>query len=285
MPTLRWVSAGLLGVVGLGVVVALGVRLTFERRMVREIDALLADARPAGRTITARDLEHLPEAVRRWLHYSNVVGREPPTSVRLRQEGQFQMEDKGWVPFAAEQFFTMNPPGFLWKATFQMAPMMSVTGRDQYRGGEASMEMRVLSLVPVANKTGGGLNQGDLLRFLGEVQWFPAAALADYIAWENVDADSARATMTYGGIAASMTFRFGADGRLLESTAIRYNDSRGRTESWVNSNAADQEFGGSRVPASGEARWEYDTGPYPYIRWRITAIEHNRPERFERFER
>ena len=272
----------LLGIVGLGVAVAVGARLIFERRMAREIDALLADARPAGRTITTHDIEHLPEAVRRWLHYSNVVGTEPPTTVRLRQEGQFQMDGKGWVPFTAVQFFTINPPGFLWKATFQMAPMVSVTGRDQYRSGEASMEMRVLSLVPVANKTGGGLNQGDLLRFLGEVQWFPAAALADYIAWEQVDADSARATMTYGGITASMTFGFGADGRLLESTAIRYNDSRGRNELWVNRNDSDQEFGGRPVPSSGEARWEYDTGPYPYIRWRITTIEHNRPTQFER---
>lgn len=267
----------LVAAVAVVAVIALSAKLTFERRMAREIDDLLADARPAGRTITEPDLERLPEPVRRWLRYSNAVGTAPPSTVRLRQEGQFQMEGRGWVPFGAEQYFTVSPPGFLWKASFDMAPMVSVTGRDRYRAGEASMEMRVLSLVPVANKSGGGLNQGDLLRFLGEVQWFPAAALADYVVWEGVDADSARATMTYGGIAASMTFRFGADGRLLELTAIRYNDSRGRNESWVNRNDADQEFGGSRVPSAGEARWEYDTGPYPYIRWRITAIEHNRP--------
>jgi hypothetical protein len=273
----------LLAAAALGLVVVLGVRLAFEHRMAREIDTLLADARPTGRPIvTERDFERLPDPVRRWLRYSNVVGTEVPTTVCLRQEGEFQMEGRGWVPFAAEQFFTINPPGFVWKATFQIAPMVSVVGRDLYRSGQASVEMRVVSLVPVANKTGGGLNQGDLLRFLGEVQWFPAVALADYIAWEAVDAASARATMTHGGIAASMTFRFGADGRLVEAAAIRYNDSRGRNEPWVNRNDSDQQFGGSRVSGSGEARWEYDTGPYPYIRWRITTIEHNRSTRFER---
>ena len=80
----------------------------------------------------------------------------------------------------AEQYFTNQPPGFLWKASFRMAPLVSVVGRDQYRHGRASIHMRVLSLVPVANKTGGGLNQGDLLRYLGELQWFPA----DYLTWE-----------------------------------------------------------------------------------------------------
>jgi hypothetical protein len=33
------------------------------------------------------------------------------------------------------------------------------------------------------------------------------------------------------------------------------------------------------VPGAGEARWDYGSGPYPYIRWRITAIDHNRPTR------
>jgi hypothetical protein len=200
-------------------------------------------------------------------------------AVRLRQDGQFQMPDRGWMPFEADQYFTINPPGFLWKAAFRMAPLVPVTGRDQYRGGVASMEMRVLSLVPVANKTGGGLNQGDLLRFLGELQWFPGAALEEYVVWEAIDVHDARATMTYGGINGSMTFRFDADGRVRESTAVRYNDSRGRNEPWVNRNDSDQDFGGLRVPASGEARWEYESGPYPYIRWRITTIEHDHPSR------
>lgn len=275
----------LLGLVAVAAAAALGAKFSFERRMAREMDAMLADARPSTVTIvTERDLEALPEPVRRWLRYSNVVGTRLPATVRLRQDGQFQMDGRGWMPFSAEQYFTINPPGFLWKATFRMAPFVSVTGRDRYRAGEAGIEMRVLSLIAVARKSGGGLNQGALLRFLGEVQWFPAAALADYIAWEPVDADAARATMTWGGISASMAFRFDAVGRLVELAALRYNDSRGRNESWVNRNDSDQEFGGIPVPVAGEARWDYQSGPYPYIRWRITTIEHDRPVRFERGE-
>jgi hypothetical protein len=268
--------------VALAAAVAVAAAIAFERRIAREIDTLLADAQSAGaRIVSDRDLERLPEPVQRWLHYARVVGTAVPSTVRLRQDGQFQMEGRGWTPFAAEQYFTIHPPGFVWKATFQMAPMVRVVGRDRYRAGEGSIDMRLLSLVPVAAKTGGGLNQGALLRFLGELQWCPAATLADYVMWDTVDADSARATMTYGGVSASMTFRFGPEGRVVECTARRYNDSRARNELWVNRNDADHEVGGIRVPVSGEARWEYDTGPYPYIRWRITTIEPNRAARFE----
>jgi hypothetical protein len=271
----------LVGLVGLGAAVTAVGRIVYQRQMASEIDALLSDARPtAPSDVGERDLQIVPEPVRRWLRYSQVVERERPTTVRLRQKGQFQMDRTGWLPYEAEQYFTTDPPAFLWKASFRMLPLVSVVGRDQYRNGEASIQMRILSLLPVADKTGGGLNQGDLLRYLGELQWFPAAALADYLTWEGLGADSARATIRYGGITASMTFFFGDDGRLLEARAIRYNDARGRNERWVNRNDSDLEFGGIRVPAVGEARWEYDSGPYPYIRWHLTDLEQNRPARY-----
>jgi len=277
------VGRTLVGLVGLGGAAAVVGRVVLERRMAGEIDGLLADGQPAGSaTVSEADLGRLPEPVRRWLRYSQVVGTPPPTTVRLRQKGDFQLEGRGWTPYQAEQYFTTTPPGFLWKASFRIAPLISIVGRDQYRHGEASIKMRVLSLVPVANKTGGGLNQGDLLRYLGELQWFPAGALADYLGWEQLEADSARATMDYGGVTASMTFRFGAEGRLLEERAVRYNDARGGNESWVSRNDADGEFGGIRVPVAGEARWEYDSGPAPYIRWRVTDVEQDRRSATER---
>ena len=264
-----------------GALIAAGLAAAaFDRRITHEIDTLLADARPgpAG-TIAAADLERLPPPVQRWLRYSRVIGTKRPATVRLRQRGDFDL-GRGWMPFDADQYFTLDPPGFLWRASFRMAPMLSVTGRDRYRAGIASMDMRLLSLVPVATNTGGGLNQGDLLRFLGEMQWFPAAALSDDITWEAVDASSARATMAYGGISASMTFIFADDGRMVEERASRYNDARERNEAWVNRNDGDREFGGLVVPAAGEARWEYASGPFPYIRWMITALEQDRPARF-----
>jgi hypothetical protein len=277
MRAMTAVAGTLIGAAGLAAVA----RVILQRRMTTEIDDLLADVRPAPVAGVRDDhLDRLPEPVRGWLRYSRVLGTPLPATVRLRQEGDFRMTGAGWVPFRADQYFTTNPPGFLWKASFRMAPLVTVVGRDRYRAGQASMQMRLLSLIPVANKTGGGLNQGDLLRYLGEIQWFPAGALADFINWEPMDGNSARATMTYAGITASMTFHFGADGRLLESRASRYNDVRDRNEWWVNRNDADREFDGIRIPTVGEARWEYDSGPYPYIRWRIIHVEQDRPSRY-----
>jgi hypothetical protein len=158
-----------------------------------------------------------------------------------------------------------------------MAPLVSVLGRDRYMDGQGSIQMRLLAVVPVADKRGGGLNQAALLRYLNELMWFPAAALSPYIAWESIDTTSARATMSYRGTTGSAMFRFDDAGRLTDMVAQRYNDARGRLETWSTPIAAYGEFGGMRVPVSGDGVWKYDTGDFTYIRVRVTDIEYNRP--------
>ena len=46
---------------------------------------------------------------------------------------------------------------------------------------------------------GKEIDQGALLRYLGEIVWVPSAALSDYITWEEMDSTTARATMSYEG--------------------------------------------------------------------------------------
>jgi hypothetical protein len=155
-----------------------------------------------------------------------------------------------------------------------------VAGRDRYAGGEGSITMRLLSLIPVAGKRGGDLNQGALLRYLNETMWFPAAAISPYITWAERDANSAVATMSYGGVTASATFSFDDEGRLTTMTADRYNDAKGQFLPWSTPISAYGEFDGVRVPVAGEGVWEYDSGDFSYIRLRITEVEYNRPERY-----
>lgn len=274
---------GVVGVLALvaGAAGAVG-RAAFERRITGEVAALFAASRAEpGAMVTEQDLTSLPEPVQRWLRWARVVGKERPRAVHLTMEGQFRLgEDRGWMPFTAVEYYTTNPPGFVWPVTMQMAPLLPIVGRDRFAAGVGSIEMRVLGLVPVADASGGGLNQGALLRYLNETVWFPAAVLDPAISWEEVAADAARATMHYGGVTVSAVFFFDAQGRPVNMVAARYNDSRDRIESWSTPFSAYGEFGGVRVPTAGEGVWRYDTGDFTYIRLRVTAIETGRPEAF-----
>ena len=175
-------------------------RLIFDRRVAGQVRHLFAASKGRSRLVTEADLVGLPGPVQRWLRWANVLGTPYPVTVRLTQEGEFRVGlDRGWMPFTAEEYYTTDPPGYVWKVTFKLAPLVTVTGRDRYTDGQASILMRLLSLIPVANDHSPGLNQGAMLRFLNETMWFPAGVLNPYISWEPRDQTSAVATMPTAG--------------------------------------------------------------------------------------
>jgi hypothetical protein len=262
------------------IIVAVGMgRIVFERRVDEEIGALLAASGvPAPRIVTDDDLAGLPDPVQRWLRWAQVVGKPIPATVHLTQEGRFrQAEGQPWMPFTAEEHFTTDPPGFVWKATMRMAPGLSIVGRDAYVAGRGSIDMRLLGLVPVAQASGPALDQGALLRYLNETMWFPAAALISSITWEPIDAQSARATMRYGGVTGEATFFFDDTGRPINMIAERQDLARGRLEAWSTPLHHYGEFQGVRVPVAGQGVWRYASGDFPYIELRITGLAFDGP--------
>ena len=118
-----------------------------------------------------------------------------------------------------------------------------------------------------------------MLRFLGEIVWFPSAALSDTITWEAIDARSARATMRYGGASASAVFAFGDDGRFTSLTARRYMSADGgaRLETWVIPVTEWRAVRGIDMPVRGNAVWKLAAGDFDYYRWEITDVEVNHP--------
>ena len=92
----------------------------FQHRIDGEARALLAAAGGSAAVVEARDLEKLPPPVRRWLEVSGTVGRPRATTVRLEQRGEMRTgPDKPWMPVAAEQYFSVDPPGFVWSVNAQ----------------------------------------------------------------------------------------------------------------------------------------------------------------------
>lgn len=277
MVVVVWVIGAILGLLVLSIGAG---RIQMQRQTDREIDALLARGSRSRQPITESDLAGLPAPVARWMRWSGVVGSPPAAFVRLRQSGRFQMEGRGWFPFSADQYFTTSPPVFLWRVKMTMLPLVAVYGLDRYQDRTGGMQMKVLSLIPVVNKTGGGLDQGALLRYLGETIWFPSGALAPFIKWEEIEADSAKATMDYGGTVASAVFYIDAEGRPARIEAERYNDSREKLLPWIAESTRYGEFAGIRMPIAGTGSWLFEDGKFTYIDWRITDVDFNVAERY-----
>lgn len=135
--------------------------------------------------------------------------------------------DSKWLPLSAEQYFTTNPPGFLWYGTVHPFPLVSVSAADIYIEGHGSMVIKALSFIPLGTARGPEMDQGELLRYLGETTWFPTALLSDYIEWETIDTQRAKATISLPGLTASGILHVDQQGRCTHFTAQRNREMNG----------------------------------------------------------
>ncbi|MGC9471801.1 MAG: DUF6920 family protein [Bacteroidales bacterium] len=260
-------------------IVGLGNR-TFHRMVNRELIELHSGIPENPDTLHLRDFQALPQPVRQWLGKSGVPGSPEIRSVCVKQEGEMRTTPEGkWMPLKAEQYFRTDRPGFIWIADVKATPLIHLAGRDKYINGKGHMLIKLLSLIPVADATGPHIDQGTLLRYLGETIWFPTAILSPCITWESIDSLSARATMAWGDIQASGTFLFNEKGEITGFEAERYYTRKeGPTlERWLVEVDTDKtiESAGIRVPARATVTWKLDSGDFTWYRIEIKEIKYN----------
>ena len=265
------------------VAATVGLVLFNTLRVARLHDRLASDlvagaADDAGRRFEAADLEGLPAPVRRYFEAVLEEGQPYVRSVRLEQEGEFRLGDaeRTWRPMEATQHYTVDPPGFVWSATVRALPFVPVTVLDAYDHGSGVLRARLLSTVTVADVgPDEEMNEGELVRYLGEAVWFPTALLpAEGVEWEAVDERSARATIEDSGNTASVVFHFDEDDRVERVTTERYRQETEDYAPWTGHFRDYEERSGMTVPTDAEVEWNLPDGDRPYWRARLTEIEH-----------
>jgi len=238
--------------------------------------ALLAKA-PTGQAsvLRAGDVSELPPPVQRWLRTSGAVGRPRARTVRLRQRGGLRTApDQAYMRAEAEQYFIVDEPGFVWTVDVTMMGVVPVVGRDTYVDGGGRMFIKAAGLVTVADGTGPAFDQGTALRFLGEIPWFPSAALAPYIRWEALDDRHANATIAFKDVMASAVFEFDERGRVAGMTARRYYNGQS-LETWATPVTEWKTIRGIEMPVRGGAVWKLPAGDFDYYQWEILDVETN----------
>lgn len=223
-------------------------------------------------------LQGLPEPVQRYLTYTGVVGKPRVQTARLTQAGRFRRaEDQPWMPMSAEQFYTVDPPGFAWNARFKVAGLPLLRARDTYQNGEGHMYARLAWVFPIFDVRGEELTQGAMVRYLQEMMWFPAAYLEPYIQWNAVDQTSADVTFTDHGKTVTGRMHFEAEGRVTEFVAERYRELNGEfiLNTWSTPIDGYGKLAGLNLPVRGRAVWRLDTGDLTYVDLEILSVEYN----------
>jgi len=219
----------------------------------------------------------LPVPVKHWLETSGALRTPQIHSLRLRQKGKLRIEPGGkWLAVTAEQYFNTDRPSFLWIASIN-AGMYPVASKDLFENGKGRMTIKVASLVTVADATGREMDQGTMLRYLAEIQWFPQAALSPFIRWEGIDPLTARAIFTIDTKSVEGVFYFNERGDITLFEAKRYMEQKGTysLQTWSVPVTAYAVFEGVRVPCRGNAIWKLKEGDFNWFRWEVTEINYD----------
>ena len=276
MPRLRHLLAPLVAIAGLLVA---GVARERRRTTQRVAELRSHAVRRGARTVDADDFEDLPAPVRRY--FENVLPDGQPfvDEVRLEQAGTLRLGEHGspWKSFAATQWVTTNPPGFLWRAAIRLLPLVRVSIIDVYRGGDGDARVSLFGLPLGGADASPELNEAELMRYLAEAVWCPTALLpSEGVEWEAVDDDAARATLEREGTEASLVFHFAHGEVTRVHTEARYRQVDGELvpTPWTGRWRDYQRRNGILVPTAGEVVWHLSDGDLTAWRGRVTDIDH-----------
>lgn len=252
---------------------------SFQARFERDVAAGLTRPIEAP-TVVEGDLARLPEPVQQYLRLAGVVGRPRVRNYRIRFRGRIRSApDARWMPFEAEQQSFADQPTrlFLMRARMLGVPVQAF---HRLADGHATMQVRLLGVLPLVDARGDEMDRAETVTLFNDMCVLaPGTLLDSAIAWEPVDARSARARFTNGPHTIAATLRFGDDG-LLEDFV---SDDRSRTSPDGRSSRVRfstplrdyRDFGGMRLPSFGEARWHPPEGAFTYGEFRIVEVTNN----------
>jgi hypothetical protein len=265
--------------VGALAVLAFAGGLRFQRRVGREVELLWANT-PEPRAIDRARLEALPAPVRAYLARAIGTRQRAVRTVRIRHRGSFRPRlEGGWLAIRGRQYFAADPPGFVWWGRVRLAPGLWIDARDRCVDGAGGMRVSAESILTLADAAGPEIDQGALLRLLGEMAWFPTALLdARFVQWEALDLRRCRAALRAGGRQVSATFEFGEDGLPATVSADRFRDlggGRSALTPWSGRLADFREVDGQLVPHELTACWHVDGAPVPYARFQVERLEYD----------
>jgi hypothetical protein len=246
----------------------------FRSRYEVEKAHLLRSAKPlvAG---PAQEPEALPAPVRRYLEVTRGAERPPLAFAIVEQRGALRTgAGKPWMPFDAEQVYTLDPPGFVWLAKARAAPLVSMLARDEFVAGKGNMLVTLLGALTMANARGPEMDLGAGLRYWGEIIAFPEALRSPALRWEALDARRARLAIEQGDLRMNAVVEFGPDGLPSAMHAERYRDASGTQvlTPWSGHMRNWKPVSGRLFPTGWESVWHLPEGDLSAVRMEILAV-------------
>lgn len=249
---------------------------SFRTAYRREVRRLLAPPSDPG-VVTEADVARLPEPIQRYVRLSGAVGKPHVRTLRARWRGEIRAgPDSPWMPFTGEQYNSFRPGELPSRLFFMDARMkgLPVDVWHRFVGDDATMRVRVLSLIPQVNASGAAMRRAETVTLFNDLCVLAPSELTDpAIRWEPVDDHHARATWTRGGETITAELHVNAEGELVDFVSDDRLAIQGDTATpmrWSTPLRDFRPYGDRHLASAGDGVWHASPRAYPYIRLELT---------------
>lgn len=213
------------------------------------------------------NLDELPAVARRYLEHAIPPSTELARTVELDLRGSILQKGR-WFSFTAHERLDAGV-GFHWGARLRWGPLV-LTGVDQLRSGQASLDFRLFGRLPFLHASGPDIVRSARGRLAIESLWLPAAAHpglgAKWAVPDPTRPNRAEVRLAVDGQEAVVVVVVDSDGRLESACVPRWGDP---TESgsyglhpFGGVLETENTFDGYTIPGRLRAGWGFGTPAY-----------------------
>jgi hypothetical protein len=153
-------------------------------------------------------------------------------------------------------------------------------GLHAYKENSATMEIKVASVIQVADARGEKMTRGETVTLFNDMCLLaPATLISSTIRWELLDSLHVKAMFTVGPNTISAILTFNEKGEMTDFLSNdRYLSSDGKTYTnypWSTPVREYRDFDGIRLSSYAEAIWHTPGGEYTYAKFEVAEIEYN----------
>jgi hypothetical protein len=221
-----------------------------------------------------QDRLRLPATVHDLAMRLGVKPTDHRSGVRLTQTGRMKRKlgVDSWMAFTAVQTIATRACEFDWQA--RAGPFGVVSANDSLKNGEARFDIIALGFIPIARaEHSQALIRGELMRYLAEIAWAPAAILLNSaLRWREDAPDRLAVSAGTGERAAEVILSLNGDGRIASAFAPdrpRSATSPVLPTPWFGRFSNYRLHDAIWLPFAGEVGWEIDGTQEIYWQGRI----------------
>lgn len=229
--------------------------------------------------LTEKDMEHLPEVVKKYIRYTGFIGKEKILNFRSECKGGIRFNaDEEYMPLKSVQynFLDLHSRLFYIVAKKKGIPAM---GLHLYQNAKAIFQIKLLGLFTVVNAKGPKMDQGETVTLLNDMFFMAPGSLIDKrIQWEIIDSQSIKAIFSNDTICISAVIFFDSEGKLINFVSNDRFETDGKeykNHPWETPVTDYSEFNGHRLPSKIKVIYKRPEGDFCYGEFELFSIEYN----------